>query len=75
MPAEAKTLTGALEVVTAVPLTEAEQMKYTTALDAESVKFSVDPAILGGVIVRTDTGRQVDASYAKQLAQLRASLS
>jgi F-type H+-transporting ATPase subunit b len=75
IPAEAQNLSGALEVITAVPLTEAEQMKYSTALGGDSVEFLVDPSILGGVIVRTESGQQVDASFSRQLAQMRASLS
>jgi F-type H+-transporting ATPase subunit b len=75
IPAEAKNLSGALEVITAVPLTEAEQMKYSTALSGDSVAFLVDPSILGGVIIRTESGQQVDASFSRQLAQMRASMS
>ncbi len=75
MPDEAKALTGSLEVVTAVHLTESEQKKYCAMLNSETVRFVVEPSILGGVIVRTESGEQVNASYAKQLSQLRASLS
>ncbi len=73
VPDEVKSLSGDLEVVTAVPLTDAERKKYTDALGAENVTFTVDPAILGGVIVRSES-EQVDASYASQLVELRESL-
>jgi F-type H+-transporting ATPase subunit b len=72
VPADIKGL-GAATVVTAVPLTEAEKKKYTKALDAEDVEFVTDTGILGGVIVRAGA-QEVDASYANQLAQMRASL-
>lgn len=73
VPEEAKTLSGALTVITAIPLTEAEQKKFKTALGTETITFEVDPAILGGVIVRGG-GREVNASFANQLAELRAAL-
>ncbi len=57
-------------VVTAVPLTDAEKKKVTAALGSEAVDFVTDPSILGGVIVRAG-GREVDASYAAQLAEMR----
>ncbi|MBN1120507.1 MAG: F0F1 ATP synthase subunit B [Anaerolineae bacterium] len=75
IPDEAKALTGSLEVITAVHLTESEQKKYGAMLNSETIHFVVEPSILGGVIVRTESGEQVNASYAKQLSQLRASLS
>lgn len=73
LPDEAKSLSGDLEVVTAVPLTDAERKKYADALGAENVSFTVDPSILGGVIVRSES-EQVDASYAAQLVEMRESL-
>jgi F-type H+-transporting ATPase subunit b len=73
VPAEAKKLGGSVIVVTALPLTAAEQKKFKAELAAESVEFVVDPAILGGVVVRGG-GREVNASFASQLDELRASL-
>jgi len=74
VPPEAKSLDGAMTVVTAVPLTATEQKKFQKELGSDDVTFSVDPQILGGVIVRAG-GQQVDASYRSQLSGMRASLS
>jgi F-type H+-transporting ATPase subunit b len=74
VPPEAKALPGPLTVVTAVPLTDAEQKKFAGALDADEMSFAVDPSILGGVIVR-GPGQQVDASYQAQVRALRESLA
>lgn len=74
LPPEAKTLAGALEVITAIPLTDAEKKRITGELGADEVTFVTDPSIRGGVIVRGE-GEQVDASYASQLQELQAQLS
>jgi F-type H+-transporting ATPase subunit b len=74
VPAEAKVLSGNIEVITAVPLTDAEKNKFKTELKAETITFVVDSSILGGVVVRAG-GRQVDASFANQLQQMRVSMS
>ncbi|MBN1310046.1 MAG: F0F1 ATP synthase subunit B [Anaerolineae bacterium] len=74
IPPDAKKLTGSLTVITAVPLRADEQSRFEKEFGTEDVTFKVDPAILGGVIVRAD-GQQVDDSYVKQLAALRSSLS
>jgi len=74
VPPEAKALEGPLTVITAVPLTAAEQTKFKKELGADDVTFTVDTRILGGVIVRAG-GQQVDASYRSQLSEMRASLA
>ncbi len=74
VPPQARGLGGRLEVVTAVPLTAAEQKKFAAELGTDQITFTTDPRILGGVIVR-GAGQQVDASFAHQLAELRSSLS
>ena len=74
LPPGAKGLAGSLTVITAVPLRSEEQSRFEKELGTDDVIFKVDPAILGGVIVRAD-GQQVDGSYAHQLAALRSSLS
>lgn len=73
LPAEASTLAAPLEVVTAVPLTDAEQQKIRQSLSGQEVSFSSDPSILGGVIIRGQ-GEQVDASFRTQLTQMREQL-
>jgi F-type H+-transporting ATPase subunit b len=74
VPPEAKALNGEMTVVTAVPLTATEQKNFQKKLGADGVTFTVDPRILGGVIVRAG-GQQVDASYRSQLTDMRASLA
>lgn len=74
VPPEAKTLSGSLTVITAVPLQADEQRRFIRELGTEDITFEVDPSILGGVIVRAG-GQQVDGSYAHQLGSLRSSLS
>ncbi len=66
------------EVVTALPLTEQEKQRYQEQLRARlgdnlQVEFRVDPAILGGVIVRVGD-RIVDGSAAGKLEGLRQRL-
>ncbi|HLV44423.1 MAG TPA: F0F1 ATP synthase subunit delta, partial [Aggregatilineales bacterium] len=73
LPPEAGALAAPLQVVTAVPLTEAEQQKIRQSLGGQEVSFTSDPSILGGVIVRGQ-GEQVDASFRTQLTQMREQL-
>lgn len=73
LPPEAKGLTAPLEIVTAVPLNEAEQAQVRQTLGTEDVTFVTDTAILGGVIVRGEN-EQIDASYRTQLADMREQL-
>jgi F-type H+-transporting ATPase subunit b len=74
VPAGAKNLGESVTVVTAVPLNDTERKKFEKDLGAKNIDFQVDPAILGGVIVRGG-GQQVDGSFASQLSSLRSSLS
>ncbi len=74
IPDEARKLKGALEVVTAIPLTNDEQRRFMDELGTYDVTFTTDPNILGGVIVRGQ-GQQVDASFVNQLNALRMSLA
>lgn len=73
LPPEAGALAAPLQVVTAVPLTDAEQQKIRQSLGGQEVSFTSDPSILGGVIVRGQ-GEQVDASFRTQLTQMREQL-
>ncbi len=73
LPAEAKALNGPATVITALPLTADEKAKFSSELASQSLTFVVDPSILGGVIVRSG-GREVDASFAHQLNQMRSTL-
>ena len=61
------------EVVSALPLTDAEAAKVKSAVSANDVSFKVDPTILGGLIVRIGD-QVVDNSVASKMAGLGASL-
>ena len=74
LPADAKGLGGEVEVVSAMPLTEAEQQQVQAAVAADSASFSVDPAILGGLIVRS-ADRVIDGSVRASLTGLARSLN
>jgi len=74
LPADAKSLSGTLEVVSAMPLSDAEQGKVKSELGSDDVNFSVDPAILGGLIVRS-SDRVVDGSVKSGLDDVAGQLS
>ena len=74
VPAGAKGLAGNVEVVSAMPLTDAEQTKAKKELGADNVTFRVDPNILGGLIVRSGD-RVVDGSVRSGLTNISARLN
>ena len=74
LPKDAKGLGGNVEVVSAMPLTAAEQKRVQDAVGADSASFSVDPSILGGLIVRS-ADRVVDGSVRSNLTSLARSLN
>ena len=74
LPEGAKGVGGSVEVVSAMPLTAAEQKNVQAEVGADEAEFTVDPSILGGLIVRW-SGGMVDGSVRSQLNQLARSLS
>ena len=75
----AKLVGNAAVVTSALPLDEAEQQSYQSALaqrlgDDVSVTFRTDPSIMGGVIVRVGD-QVVDDSVAGKLDSLRTQLT
>ena len=74
LPDGAKGIGGSVEVVSAMPLTAAEQKNVQGQVGADEVEFSVDPDILGGLIVRWPGGL-VDGSVRSQLSSLSRSLN
>lgn len=74
LPEDAKKLSGKLEVISAMPLSDEEQKTAKSALNSDSVTFSVDPSILGGLIVRS-TEKVVDGSVKSNLSGLVSSLN
>jgi len=74
VPKDALKLGGDVEVVSAMPLNDAEQTKAKQAIGAANIKFVVDPNILGGLIVRSGD-RVVDGSVRSGLNDLGARLN
>lgn len=74
VPEAARKLSGQVEVVSAMPLSEAEQQKVKKEIGADEVTFSVDPRILGGLIVRAGD-RVVDGSVRSNLDELASRLA
>ncbi len=74
LPDGAKGIGGSVGVVSAMPLTAAEQKKIGGEIGADEVEYSVDPEILGGLIVRW-SGGMVDGSMRSQLSGLSRSLN
>ena len=69
VPAEAREMSGAVDVVSAMPLSESERERVQRETGAESLQFRVDPAILGGLIIRSQE-RVVDGSVRNNLEEL-----
>lgn len=70
VPADAAKLSGEVTVISAMPLEDAEKKKVEGELKgATSVSYRVDPAILGGLIVRSGD-RVIDGSVRSSLAGL-----
>jgi F-type H+-transporting ATPase subunit b len=61
VPAEARSLQGQVEVISAMPLTPEEQSSVKQQLGTQTVSFTVDPSILGGLVVRSQE-RVIDGS-------------
>jgi F-type H+-transporting ATPase subunit b len=73
LPDDAKGIGGSAEVTSAMPLTKTEQTKIQKAIGADEATFNVDPAILGGLIVRS-ADRVVDGSVRANLSKLSQTL-
>ena len=74
VPQGALKLGGSVEVVSAMPLDDAEKNKAKSAIGADNITFTVDPTILGGLIVRSGD-RVVDGSVRSGLNELSARLN
>lgn len=73
VPEGAKKLSGAVEVISAMPLSDDEKKSVEKAISADSYSYSVDPNILGGLIVRSQD-RVVDGSVRGGLGELTSRL-
>lgn len=73
VPAEARQMSGNVEIISAMPLSDAEKSTVQKEVGASEVTFSVDPSILGGLVVRTGD-RVVDGSVRSSLSELAGRL-
>lgn len=74
-PAKIAHMSGSsAEVVSALPLTDAEKASLSKSIKAQNVSFKVNPAILGGLIVRVGD-QVVDDSVATRMNALGGSLN
>ena len=74
VPKDAVNLKGAsVEVVSAMPLSDAEQTKVKKELGVTDATFTVDPSILGGLVVRS-ADRVVDGSVRSGLSEIAGRL-
>lgn len=73
VPADARSLQGPVEVVSAMPLSAEEQARVQRELGVSEITYSVDPSILGGLVIRTEQ-RVVDGSVRSGLNELSTRL-
>jgi F-type H+-transporting ATPase subunit b len=73
VPADARSLQGPVEVVSAMPLSPEEQARVKSEIGVQDATFSVDPSILGGLVIRTEQ-RVVDGSVRSGLTELAGRL-
>jgi|GEM_PF-728163 len=73
LPDGAKNLSGAIEVVSAMPLTDAEKSSVEKAVGGDSYSYTVDASILGGLIVRSQD-KVVDGSVRGSLNDVTGNL-
>lgn len=69
VPEGAKNLGQRITVISAVPLTDAEKAQVVKATGADEIEYKVEPAILGGLILRAGD-KVVDGSVRGDLAAL-----
>jgi F-type H+-transporting ATPase subunit b len=72
-PPDVKNLGETVEVVSALPLTDAEKNKIASQTGAREVINRVDPSILGGLILRSGD-RVIDASVRSNLKELASQM-
>jgi F-type H+-transporting ATPase subunit b len=73
VPADARNLSGDVTVVSAMPLDAGEQSNVKSQLGGANVSFTVDPSILGGLIIRAGD-RVVDGSVRSGLNDISTRL-
>lgn len=74
LPAGARNLSGNVEVISAMPLNAEEQARVASQLGGNAtVTYSVDPELLGGLVVRTQD-RVIDGSVRSGLSEVSGRL-
>jgi F-type H+-transporting ATPase subunit b len=73
VPEGAKNLSGNVEVISAMPLSDDEKKSLEKAVKADGYTYTVDPAILGGLILRGQD-KVVDGSVRGNLDNLTSTL-
>ncbi|MGV2434879.1 MAG UNVERIFIED_CONTAM: F0F1 ATP synthase subunit B [Anaerolineae bacterium] len=73
VPAQAKSIKGTVEVVSALPLSDTEKQRIANEINAQSVNYTVNPNILGGLILRGEDS-VVDGSVRTSLNELSGRL-
>ena len=73
VPADAKSLKGSVEVVSAMPLSDDEKKLVAKEVGSKDLSYVVDPSILGGLVLRSED-RVVDGSVRSNLTELAGRL-
>ncbi|MBN2472189.1 MAG: F0F1 ATP synthase subunit B [Anaerolineae bacterium] len=74
VPQEARNVGGTVEVVSALPLTADEQAEVKKMTGASEVVYSVDPDIMGGLVLRAG-GRVIDGSVRAGMRDIASRLN
>jgi F-type H+-transporting ATPase subunit b len=73
VPEAARSMGSSVEVISAMPLSSDEQNNVRGQVGAEHITFTVDPSILGGLVIRS-ADRVVDGSVRSNLSDLAGRL-
>lgn len=73
-PNDVKNMGGNVEVVSALPLTDAEKNDIKSQTGADNVDYKVDPSLLGGLILRSGD-KVVDGSVRSSLNAMHSRLN
>jgi F-type H+-transporting ATPase subunit b len=74
VPDKVENLGDEIEVISALPLTDAEKNKIKDVTGASKIEYKVNPDLLGGLVLRAGN-RMVDGSVRSNLNALRSELS
>jgi len=74
VPESARSLSGEVTVVSAMPLGDAEKSKISSQIGASDITYTVDPSILGGLLIRAGD-RVIDGSVRSGLNDMQSRLN